>query len=28
VTKVLVVDDEFNLVDLVKGYLDHEGFHR
>ena len=26
VTKVLVVDDESNLVDLVKGYLDHEGF--
>jgi DNA-binding response OmpR family regulator len=26
VTKVLVVDDEPNLVDLVKGYLEHEGF--
>jgi two-component system, OmpR family, alkaline phosphatase synthesis response regulator PhoP len=26
VTKVLVVDDELNLVDLVKGYLEHEGF--
>ena len=25
-TKVLVVDDEPNLVDLVKGYLEHEGF--
>jgi two-component system alkaline phosphatase synthesis response regulator PhoP len=26
VTKVLVVDDESNLVDLVEGYLNHEGF--
>jgi len=26
VTKVLVVDDEPNLVELVKGYLEHEGF--
>jgi DNA-binding response OmpR family regulator len=26
VTKVLVVDDEPNLVDLVRGYLEHEGF--
>jgi two-component system, OmpR family, alkaline phosphatase synthesis response regulator PhoP len=25
-TRVLVVDDEPNLVDLVKGYLEHEGF--
>ena len=26
VTKALVVDDEPNLVDLVRGYLQHEGF--
>jgi DNA-binding response OmpR family regulator len=26
VTKVLVIDDESNLVDLVEGYLKHEGF--
>src|SRR5438876_996259 len=25
-TSVLVVDDEANLVDLVKGYLEHEGY--
>ena len=25
-TKILVVDDEPNLVDLVRGYLEHEGF--
>jgi DNA-binding response OmpR family regulator len=25
-TTVLIVDDEANLVDLVKGYLEHEGF--
>src|SRR6266581_8470535 len=25
-TKVLVVDDEANLVDLVRGYLEREGF--
>jgi two-component system alkaline phosphatase synthesis response regulator PhoP len=25
-TSVLVVDDETNLVDLVKGYLEHEGY--
>jgi DNA-binding response OmpR family regulator len=25
-THVLVVDDEENLVDLVRGYLEHEGF--
>jgi DNA-binding response OmpR family regulator len=26
VTNVLIVDDELNLVDLVKGYLEREGF--
>jgi CheY-like chemotaxis protein len=26
VTTVLVVDDEWNLIDLVKGYLKAEGF--
>jgi DNA-binding response OmpR family regulator len=26
VTKVLIVDDELNLVELVKGYLEREGF--
>ncbi len=25
-TKVLIVDDEPNLIDLIKGYLDREGF--